>query len=271
MSAATNDAGRRPLLEVRKGTKRFGAVTALDAVSLTLREREVLALLGDNGAGKSTLIKCLSGVHKLDDGEILIDGEPASIESPHDARALGIETVYQDLALFDNLTASENFFSGRELRVPRALGPLGYLRTRRMRQLTAEALEELQVGIKDPDAEVGLMSGGQRQAIAVARAQAFARRIVILDEPTAALGVRETANVHRLIRRLPEQDVAVILISHNLEEVQSVADRAVVFRQGRRVGEAIPTAANHQLLVGMIVGAQNDPTRQMPIESGGDA
>jgi D-xylose transport system ATP-binding protein len=245
-----------PLLEVRNATKRFGAVTALDTVSFSLRHREVLALLGDNGAGKSTVIKALSGVHALDAGEVLIEGEPVVIRSPHDARSLGIETVYQDLALFDNLSAAENMFSGRELSNPRALGPLGLVRRRAMRRKTGEALERLQIGIKDPDLEVGLMSGGQRQAVAVARAEAFASRVVILDEPTAALGVREAANVIRLIRRLPENGIAVILISHNLEQVMEVADRAIVLRQGRFAGEAIPSADNHHLLVSWIIGAQ---------------
>lgn len=243
------------LLEVRGATKRFGAVTALDDVSLTLRHREVLALLGDNGAGKSTLIKCLSGVHQLDAGEILVDGQRVQIRRPHDAQALGIETVYQDLALFDNLTAVENFYAGRELRTPRVLGRFGLLRTRQMRRQTSVALEQLRIGIKDPGAEVGLMSGGQRQAIAVARARAFARRIVILDEPTAALGVRESRMVVELIRRLPEHDISVVVISHNLEEVMEIADRAVVFRQGCYVGEATPSRENHQHLVSWIVGA----------------
>jgi ABC-type sugar transport system ATPase subunit len=244
-----------PLLEVREATKRFGAVTALDRVSFTLEQGEVLALLGDNGAGKSTVIKALGGVHPLDDGEILIDGEPAGISSPHDARALGIETVYQDLALFPNLTAAENLFAGREQRHPASLGALGLVRRRTMRRDTADALKRLEIGIKDPDTEVGLMSGGQRQAIAVARAELFGRRIVILDEPTAALGLRESRNVNRLIRRLPEAGISVILISHNLEQVMEVADRAVVLRQGRLAGTTTPTPDNHHQLVSWIIGA----------------
>jgi D-xylose transport system ATP-binding protein len=245
-----------PLLEVRNVTKRFGAVTALDSISFALRHREVLALLGDNGAGKSTMIKALSGVHSFDHGEVLIEGEPVSIRRPQDARELGIETVYQDLALFDNLSAAENLFAGREEVRPSYLGPLGLCRRARMRKTATEALERLQVGIKDPSMQVGLMSGGQRQAIAVARAEAFARKVVILDEPTAALGVRESANVLRLIRRLPESGIAVILISHNLEQVMEVADRAIVLRQGRMAGEAEPSSENHHRLVSWIVGAQ---------------
>lgn len=243
------------VLEVRSGTKRFGAVTALDDVDLKLHKGEVLALLGDNGAGKSTMTKCLSGVYQLDEGEILINGKPVVMKGPPDARAAGIETVYQDLALFDNLSAAENFFAGREELAPTWLGPFGFVRKRDMRKVTSDALNRLQIGVKDPNAEVGLMSGGQRQAIAVARAEAFASNVVVLDEPTAALGLRESGKVIDLIKRLPEQGISVILISHNMEEVMAVADNAVVFRQGRRVGSAIPRPENHQKIVGMIMGA----------------
>ena len=249
-------AGAAPVLEVRNATKRFGAVLALDDIGLTLHENEVLALLGDNGAGKSTLIKAISGVHRLDHGEILLGGEPIAIRSPADARAAGIETVYQDLALFDNLNAAQNFFAGREVtRLSRLRGG-SLLRDRHMEQEAARLLERLEVRLPaGPSGLVGLMSGGQRQAVAVARAAAFASRIVILDEPTAALGLRESRNVLRLISRLAEHGVAVILISHNLEDVMAVADRAVVLRQGAYVGEALPTAENHETLVSMIVGA----------------
>jgi D-xylose transport system ATP-binding protein len=247
-----------PLLEVREATKRFGAVHALDRVSFTLNSGEILALLGDNGAGKSTMIKALSGVYGLDGGELLLDGVSSSIRSPQDARRLGIETVYQDLALFDNMSAAENLFAGREEVRPPFLGVLGLCRRRAMRRKAAQALSDMEVGIKDPMMQVGLMSGGQRQAIAVARAEAFAKKIVILDEPTAALGVRESASVVRLIRRLPEKNIAVILISHNLEQVMEVADRAIVFRQGKYIGEAAPEPANHHKLVSWIVGATQE-------------
>jgi D-xylose transport system ATP-binding protein len=245
-----------PLLSVSDARKRFGAVTALAGVTLDVHEGEILALLGDNGAGKSTLIKALSGVHQLDAGTISIDGERVEFRTPHDARAAGIDTVYQDLALFDNLTPAANFFIGREVRRgPRWLGPLGLLSEKDMLERWREQLDRLQVRIKDLDKPLGLMSGGQRQAVAVARAVTFARRLVILDEPTAALGLRESAEVLRLVRRLPEQGIAVILVSHNLDHVMQVADRAVVLRQGRQVGEAVPTAEHHQYLVGLIVGA----------------
>jgi D-xylose transport system ATP-binding protein len=252
MSAIT---ATRPALAVRRATRRFGAVLALDDVSLEVHAGEVLALLGDNGAGKSTLIKCISGAHRLDQGTIELDGEPVTIGSPADARMLGIETVYQDLALFDNLSPSDNFFAGREVGSPTWL-PLG-LRLRRRRHMVVETravIDRLRVGIPDLDAAVGLMSGGQRQAVAVARAAAFASRIVILDEPTAALGVRESRTVLDLIRRLRDDGRAVIVISHALDHVIEVADRAVVMRRGRKVGELVPTAENQQDLVALIVG-----------------
>jgi D-xylose transport system ATP-binding protein len=246
--------GDGPVLEVREVEKRFGATLALDRVSLHLGRGEILALLGDNGAGKSTLIKILSGVVKPDRGEILVEGKPVHIGSPHDARKLGIETVYQDLALFDNATAIGNFYAGREPVRPSWLGALGWVRDRDMSRETAELLDRLQVNISRDD-EIGLMSGGQRQAVACARAIAFGTRIVILDEPTSALGARESGNVLRLIRDAPGHGVSVIVISHNMEHVMRVADRAVVLRQGKYVGESTPDAEHHEELVAMIVGS----------------
>ncbi len=243
-----------PLLEVKDATMRFGAVTALNKVNLTLGRGEILALLGDNGAGKSTLIKCISGVQQLTEGQIYLDGQPVAPRTPKEARKLGIETVYQDLALFDNLSAAQNLFAGRELTWPKWAGVAGFVKRKQMARDAAATLERLQVGVHDPNSAVGLMSGGQRQAIAVARAEAWSKRIVILDEPTAALGVRESRNVVDLVRRLPQKGISVILISHNLEEVMALADRAVVFRQGRLVGESKPTPENHERLVSMIVG-----------------
>jgi ABC-type sugar transport system ATPase subunit len=244
-----------PLLEVREAVKSYGAVNALDGASLAVGEGEVVALLGDNGAGKSTLIKAISGVHALDAGAIAFRGRDVAFRTPLEARAAGIETLHQDLGLFDNLSAVANFRIGRELRGPRWLGRLALLRERAMEDDWHAQLERLAVERLGPRQEVGLMSGGQRQAVAVLRAVAFASALVILDEPTAALGVRESAKVLELVRRLPERGVAVLLISHNLEHVTQVADRAVVLRQGRTVGEAAPTAANHEALVSMIVGA----------------
>jgi ABC-type sugar transport system ATPase subunit len=244
-------------LEVRNATKRFGPVLALNDISLTARRGEVLALLGDNGAGKSTLIKCISGVHQLDDGDLVIDGASAAPRSPAEARAAGIETVYQDLALFDNLTPAQNFYAGRELAGPSWL-PMGlrFLRSREMEQRTSDVLDRLKVILPKKDATVALMSGGQRQAVAVARASVFARKVVILDEPTAALGLREARKVLDLVAQLRDEGNAVILITHNMEHVVELADRAIVLRQGRKVGELKPDRSNRQQLVSLIVGAE---------------
>ena len=243
------------VLSVRGATKRFGAVTALDGVDLDLYQGEVLALLGDNGAGKSTLIKCCAGALRLDSGTISMSGSEVSIHSPRDARALGIETVYQDLALFDNLSPIDNFYAGRELAAPTwAPRSLRILRRRRMKTATADVLDRLQVVLPELDGSVGLMSGGQRQAVAVSRAAAFASKVVILDEPTAALGVRESRKVLDLILRLREEGRAIIVVSHAMDHVMEVADRAVVMRRGRKVGELTPSADTHHEIVSLIVG-----------------
>jgi ABC-type sugar transport system ATPase subunit len=244
-----------PALSITGATKRFGAVVALDSVDLSVNHGEVLALLGDNGAGKSTLIKCISGVHRFDSGTVQMDGRDVEISSPAVARSLGIETVYQDLALFDNLDPAANFYAGREVAGPRWL-PRGLrlMRKGEMATDTAAVLSRLQVGVADPRATVGLMSGGQRQAIAVARAAAFASQVVILDEPTAALGVRESRSVLDLIKRLRDEGRAVIVISHAMDHVIEIADRAVVMRRGRKVGEEVPHADNRQRIVSLIIG-----------------
>jgi D-xylose transport system ATP-binding protein len=246
---------RTPALALSGASKRFGAVIALDGISIDVHHGEVLALLGDNGAGKSTLIKCLSGVHRLDHGSIEMDGTPVSIHAPSDARALGIETVYQDLALFDNLRPTDNFYAGRELAGPSwAPRSLRILKRKRMTESTRDVLDRLQVALPDINATVGLMSGGQRQAVAVSRAAAFASKVVILDEPTAALGVRESRRVLDLILRLRNESKAVIVVSHAMDHVMEVADRAVVLRRGRKVGELIPTAETYKEIVSLIVG-----------------
>jgi ribose transport system ATP-binding protein len=244
-----------PLLAVRGATRRFGAVTALDDVTFTVDAGEVVAILGDNGAGKSTLIKCISGAHRLHSGTIELDGRPVTISSPAAARALGIETVYQDLALFDNLNPIDNFYAGREVASPRWL-PRGMrlLRRREMSETTEAVVQRLRVGLPDLHGPVGLLSGGQRQAVAVARAAAFASRLVILDEPTAALGVRESRQVLDLIVRLRDEGKGVVVISHAMDHVIEVADRAVVLRRGRKVGELVPSDDTHRDMVSLIVG-----------------
>ena len=242
------------LVSIRGATKRFGAVVGLDGVDLDVDAGEVVALLGDNGAGKSTLIKCLSGALRLDRGTIEMDGVHVPIHSPADARALGIETVYQDLSLFDNLRPSDNFYAGRELSSPRWLPrSIRVVKRREMASTTRNTLERLNVTLDD-HVVVGLMSGGQRQAVAVSRAAAFASRVVILDEPTAALGMRESRRVLDLILRLRDEQRAVLIVSHALDHVIEVADRAVIMRRGRKVGEVVPSAETHSEIVSLIVG-----------------
>jgi ABC-type sugar transport system ATPase subunit len=249
--------GAAPAIAIRNGVKRFGGVTALDGVTVEAHGSQVLALLGDNGAGKSTLIKCLTGVHRLDEGTLEMDGRAVRIDSPAAARAMGIETVYQDLALFDNLDPAANFYAGRELASPRWLPRwLRVMRPGAMRDATDELLHRLEVTLPPGRVNVGLMSGGQRQAVAVARSAAFATRVVILDEPTAALGARESQGVLDLILRLRAEGRAVIVISHALDHVIEVADRAVVMRRGRVVGEEVPTRENQGRIVSLIVGGE---------------
>ncbi len=242
------------VLAVRGASKRFGAVVGLDDIDVDVRAGEVLALLGDNGAGKSTLIKCLSGALRLDRGTIEMDGQRVTVNSPADAQALGIETVYQDLALFDNLKPADNFYAGRERATPTWLPrSIRVLKRREMAEATRRTLDRLQV-VLDDHGTVGLMSGGQRQAVAVARAAAFASRVVILDEPTAALGVRESRRVLDLILRLREEGKAVVVVSHAMDHVMEVADRAVIMRRGRKVGELIPSADTHAQIVSLLLG-----------------
>lgn len=250
--------GRKPVLAVRGGTKRFGGVLALDDIHVAVYAGEVLAILGDNGAGKSTLIQCMSGVHQLDSGVIEVEGDPVDLHSPAAARAMGIETVYQDLALFDNLSPSANFYAGREIARPSWL-PLGMrlLHRKSMAQTTMDVLNRLQVTLPDLDAPVGLMSGGQRQAVAVARVTAFNAPVVILDEPTAALGVREARRVLDLIHRLRDEGKAVVVISHAMDHVMEIADRAMVMRRGRKVGEVFPTDSSRDEIVSLIVGGDS--------------
>jgi simple sugar transport system ATP-binding protein len=243
-----------PIFEAKDVIKRFGRVTALRGVSYDLRAGEVHALVGDNGAGKSTLIKILSGVIHPDGGEILIDGEPVTLGSPREARALGIETVYQDLALANHLDASANLFLGREALQPGVLGWLGFLDGRTMRRRTEEELRHLKINIPSVRAAVLGMSGGQRQAVAVARAAAWGSRIVIMDEPTAALGVRESAMVLELIREVRSNGVAVVMISHNLPETFAVADRITVVRLGRDVATFRTSESSVEAIVAMMTG-----------------
>jgi D-xylose transport system ATP-binding protein len=221
----------QPLLELRGVSKSFGSVQALTDVDFEVRQGEVMALVGDNGAGKSTLIKCIAGIHPMDDGELLWNGEPESISGPRDAAKLGIEVVYQDLALCDNLDVVQNMYLGREA------NRFQILKEPPMEAKTVETLKSLRVTtIRSIRQTVATLSGGQRQSVAVARAVMWNSRLVILDEPTAALGVAQTEQVLALVNRLAEQGLSVILISHNLHDVFETATRITVLRLGRNVG-----------------------------------
>ena len=243
------------ILRVGGIEKHFGRVVALRGASYELRAGEVHAIVGDNGAGKSTLIKILSGVHQPDGGTIEIEGREVRIDGPRTARALGIETVYQDLALADDLDATSNLFLGREVLLPRPLSWLGLLDRKEMRRETADAIRRLKVGIPSVQQPVNNFSGGQRQAIAVARAIAWGRRIVIMDEPTAALGVRESQMVLGMIKEIKEQGLSVIMVSHNLPEVFLVADRITVFRLGRTISTLETKDSSVEKVVSMMTGA----------------
>lgn len=222
-------------LEVRNIEKSFGAVKALKGVSLDVRAGEVMGLIGDNGAGKSTLINCLAGIIRPDAGQILLDGAEVSITSPHEARQHGIETVHQDLALIDTLDVSGNLFLNREiLSGPRALR---WMNKRRMHREAKEILEGLRINIPSVRNSVEKLSGGQRQAVAVGRSVAWGRRIVLMDEPAAALGVEQARLVLELITTLRDQGLAVVLISHNIQQVLDVCSRAVVLRHGEAVAD----------------------------------
>lgn len=219
--------------------KQYGHVTALADARLSVRRGEVHALLGDNGAGKSTLLKILAGVVEPDGGTISIDGSPVTFDGPRDVQAAGIETVFQDLALAPNLDPGENIFLGREIMRPGILGRIGMVDRREMRRRSAVELETLGATIPSMSEEVSSMSGGQRQAVAVARAAVWGRTMLMMDEPTAALGVRQTKQVLDLIRTIRAKgDTAILLISHNLHDVFEVADRVTVLRLGRTVFEA---------------------------------
>jgi len=244
-----------PILEARDIVKTYGHVNALEGANFSVSSGEVVALIGDNGAGKSTLTKIISGVVRPDSGELLFEGRPVDINSPSDAQELGIETVYQDLALAPDLDGAANVYMGRELLKPGLLGRLGVLDKRAMKVATDETFAELGVAVRDAGAAVAYLSGGQRQGVAVARAASWASRVIIMDEPTAALGVVQTENVLNVIRRVRDRGVAVVLISHNMPDVLKVADRIEVLRLGRRVAVFNRADATLEALVGAMTGA----------------
>jgi fructose transport system ATP-binding protein len=252
-------ASRRPVIQALGLVKTYGSVVGLDGCDFELYPGEVLAVIGDNGAGKSTLIKCLSGATIPDTGEILIEGQPMVFRRPQDARAAGIETVYQSLAVVPALDIASNLFLGREIRRAGPLGSIfrmldhGQMRTKAKDQLKALGIGTLQ----DITQAVETLSGGQRQAVAVARAAAFGSKVIILDEPTASLGVRETGQVLKLIRDLRDRGLPVILISHNMPNVFEVADRIHIQRLGRRVAVVTPTSHSPADAVAIMTGAMD--------------
>ncbi|MER7680392.1 ATP-binding cassette domain-containing protein [Streptomyces sp. NPDC096934] len=252
------EAAPLPVLSARGLVKRYGHVTAIDGADFDLMPGEVLAVIGDNGAGKTSLIKALTGALVPDAGEIRLGGEPIRFGGPQDARARGIETVYQDLAVAPSMDIASNMFLGREIRRPGVLGSVFRLLDKRaMREQAAAHLAALKVGIGSLTQPVETLSGGQRQAVAVARAAAWARSVVVMDEPTAALGVKESGQVLDLIRRIRDSGVPVILISHNMPHVFEIADRVHVHRLGRRAAVIKPSDYTMAEVVAIMTGALN--------------
>jgi D-xylose transport system ATP-binding protein len=236
--------------------KRFGSVTALRGATVAAREGEITAIVGDNGAGKSTLIKCLTGVHHPDEGQISVDGKPVAFHSPEDSRKAGIEAVYQDLALADDLAVWQNLFLNREK--TRGFGPLRLLDRRAMRREADAMVRKLSVNVPPVRSRVRRLSGGQRQAVAICRAAGFGSRIVIMDEPTAALGHRETHRAEELIASLRDQGLAILLISHDFAQVQRLAQRVYVMRGGRVTAQLSRDEINTERLVALVTGAEED-------------
>jgi D-xylose transport system ATP-binding protein len=248
------DVGARVLLRASNIVKAFGAVVALNGVDLEVRENEILGLVGDNGAGKSTLIQVISGNFQPDEGELEFDGQPVKFENPADARRAGIETVYQDLSLCPNLDSTANLFIGRE--ITRSVLGVKFLRRRQMEAEAAALIRDLDIDLPSVKARVDYLSGGQRQAVSLARFVAWGRKLVLLDEPTAALGVRETAKALRLVEKLHrDTQVSMILISHNMQQVFQIADRIVVLRHGKVAGTRVTSETTPDEIVSLITGS----------------
>ena len=256
-----------PVVEMRNIKKNFAAVQALRGVDLVLHHNEVLGLVGDNAAGKSTLMKVLSGAYNPDDGEILIEGKKVHLSDPLHARRMGIEMVYQDLALANNLDVTANVFLGRES-VNLHIGPVGVLNSRQMEQESQRLLDRLKIDIPSVRLLVERLSGGQRQAVAIARATAFNSKVIIMDEPTAALSVAAISKVLDIVRELKAQGASIIIISHRLEDVYSVSDRMVVLRHGRKVRDC-PVVGEldefRESVVAYLIGARDDYAQEMKV------
>jgi ABC-type sugar transport system ATPase subunit len=255
---ATDTAQSQHLVEVKDAWKSFGEVAALRGASLWADRGELTAIVGDNGAGKSTLIKCISGIHSPDQGTIEIAGQVAKYSGPEEARHRGIETVYQDLALIDELAVYQNVFLDRELTW--GVGPIRLLARRKMQEKTRDLFDQLNVAVPSITGRVRGLSGGQRQAVAIARGVMWGSELVIMDEPTAALGVRETAKVERMITDLVGRGIGIIIISHNLEQVMRLSDRIWVMRAGRVVAGMPTSQASKEDVIGMITGLRDEVT-----------
>ena len=243
------------LLRATGLVKQYGHVKALNGADFDVAAGEVVALIGDNGAGKSTLVRMLSGSEQPDGGQILLDDEQVRLDTPAAARRLGIETVFQDLALAPHLDPVQNMYLGREIMRPGLLGRLGFMDTAAMRAGSRQAFEKLGATVRNLSGEVGSMSGGQKQGVAVARAAAWVSKVIFLDEPTAALGVVQTRNVLDLIRRVADEGIGVVFISHSMPHVMEVADRVQVMRQGRRVATYAAKDTSMEQLVAAMTGA----------------
>ncbi len=243
-----------PLLEVERVSKYFGSVVALEEVSMQVAAGEVMCLLGDNGAGKSTLIKILSGVHQPDAGRLLIEGRPVRLDSPRAALSHGIATVYQDLAVVPLMSISRNFFLGRE--PTKGLGPIRWLDLKRADEITRRELEKIGIAIRDPSQPVGTLSGGERQSLAIARAIHFGARLLLLDEPTSALGVREAEIVLRYIVQARQRGVGIVFITHNVHHAYAVGDRFTILNRGRSMGTYTRDEVEPSQLEAMMSGGE---------------
>ncbi|MEQ9814324.1 MAG: ATP-binding cassette domain-containing protein [Azospirillaceae bacterium] len=243
-----------PLIELRDIEKHFGPVIALAGVSLSIEAGEVHCLLGDNGAGKSTFIKTMSGVHKPTRGEILVEGRKVAFESPRDAMAAGIATVYQDLAMIPLMSVTRNFWMGRE--PTRRFGPINLIDFKRANRVTLEQMAEMGISLRSPDQAVGTLSGGERQTVAISRAVYFGAKVLILDEPTSALGVRQTSNVLATVDRVRKSGIGVVFITHNVRHAMAVGDRFTVLNRGQTLGTAARGEITHEELQDLMAGGQ---------------
>jgi fructose transport system ATP-binding protein len=251
----TAASAEHPLVEVRGLTKRYGTIVATDGVDLDIRRGEIVAIVGDNGAGKSTLVKAISGAVTPDAGEIRVDGQVATLRSPIEARARGIETIYQDLAMAPNLDVVTNIYLGRERQRRGALGLLGVIDRKAMREEAQTHLADLKINIpKLSGTAVSSLSGGQRQSVAIARAMVWASKLLIMDEPTAALGVAQSAAVLEIVKEVRSRGISVVIISHILPHVLELADRIVVMRHGRKVADLPAGELDEHKLIELIVG-----------------